>query len=129
VVAARRVRGGRAVDVTGAANRGEAVDVTGAALLDWGGAPVSLHASWTTRPGGLHLHLAGTAGSVTVSGGQLTATVDGREWTETHRPPSAGDALRAVLAELRGEPPGWEPPTLADQLATARLIDQLDQFG
>ncbi|WP_190125531.1 Gfo/Idh/MocA family protein [Streptomyces inusitatus] len=98
------------------------LDVGGTALLDWGGATVSVHAGWTVRPGGTHLHLEGEEGSVTVDGGLLTlATGGGTRRTEHHPPPRAGDALGAFLDQLLGRDV-WTPPSPADILHTARVL-------
>ncbi|MGM1064496.1 Gfo/Idh/MocA family protein [Saccharothrix sp. Mg75] len=123
------------------------VDSGGAALVDWGGTPTTLHAGWTARPGGFHLHVEGTAGSLTVHGGTLTVrgtpttapgtltttpgtptttpgTPTTAPGTRHFPPPAAGDALVAFLAHLRGRP-AWEPATTADMTAVADLVAAL----
>ncbi|OKI21124.1 hypothetical protein A6A25_37000 [Saccharothrix sp. CB00851] len=102
---------------------GVPLDVGGAALVDWGGTPVTLHAGWTARPGGVHLHVEGVRGSLTVSGGTLST---GSGAHLHHPPPAAGDAVVAFLAHLRGQP-AWDPPTTADAVEVARVLAALTE--
>ncbi|MDN3265898.1 Gfo/Idh/MocA family oxidoreductase [Streptomyces sp. CSDS2] len=81
----------------------------GAAVLSWGGVPVTLQAGWTSRPGGMLLHIEGTHASVTVEP-RLRA----------------GAALEAFLGQLRGDP-RWEPPTAREIVRTARVLDAVDR--
>jgi len=97
-------------------------DAGGAALLDWGGFPATVHAGWTSRPGGIHLHIEGSRDSVTVDGGRLM--MNGH--TETHDPPRAEAAFEAFVGALRGHA-RWEPPSTADIIAVAGLIDEARQ--
>lgn len=103
-----------------------AVDVGGLALLTWGATPVSLHAGWTSRPGGFLLRVEGEHGSVEVGAGgtELTATTKGSESNrrERHPPIRAGAALVAFLGDLRGQS-RWEAPTPADIEGAARILD------
>ncbi|MEV2255697.1 Gfo/Idh/MocA family oxidoreductase [Streptomyces sp. NPDC050147] len=103
-----------------------AVDVGGLALLTWGATPVSLHAGWTSRPGGFLLRVEGEHGSVEVGAGgtELTATTKGSESSrrERHPPIRAGAALEAFLGDLRGQS-RWEAPTPADIEGAARILD------
>ncbi|XVS68036.1 Gfo/Idh/MocA family protein [Actinosynnema sp. CA-299493] len=102
-----------------------ALDVGGVALIDWGGVPVSVHAGWTSRPGGLHLHFEGAEGSLTVDGGRLLARRAGSGGeVSCHPGPAAGDAVTAFLAQLRGEP-SWEMPTTAEIVTTSRVLAEL----
>lgn len=100
---------------------GHEADVGGAALLDWGGVPVTLHTGWTSRPGGVHLCVEGSADSVTVDNGTLGF---GSGHTETHDPPAAMAALTAFLAQVRGEK-AWQAPTTADIIASGELLEDL----
>ncbi|MFG2930876.1 Gfo/Idh/MocA family protein [Streptomyces achromogenes] len=88
---------------------GTDLNVGGAAVLSWGGVPVTLQAGWTSRPGGLHLHIEGTRASVTVE-----------------PRPRAGAALEAFLGQLRGDV-RWEPPTAREIVRTARVLDAIDR--
>jgi predicted dehydrogenase len=104
---------------------GYPMDVGGAALLDWGGVPVTLHAGWTSRPGGVHLRIEGSTESITVNNGTLS--LDSGH-TETHDPPAAMAALTAFLGELRGQP-SWQAPTTADIVASGQLLEDLAALG
>lgn len=123
----RWLRPGEALTVRGARLQrlaGDDVDVGGAALLDWDGTPTTMHAGWTGRPGGLHLHLEGNVGSATVQDGNLTVRTEDLSITETGDPPRAGAALAAFLADLRGEHQ-WVPPTTSDAVAVADILDTI----
>ncbi|MEV7401859.1 Gfo/Idh/MocA family oxidoreductase [Streptomyces sp. NPDC091267] len=118
---------GRKLSVRGAAltRRPDcAVDTGGLALLTWGEAPVSLHAGWTSRPGGFLLRVEGEAATVEVGAGgaELTMSADGPGRRERHPPIRAGAALEAFLGGLRGHTL-WEAPTAADIEETGRVLD------
>ncbi|MER6070990.1 Gfo/Idh/MocA family oxidoreductase [Streptomyces sp. NPDC001817] len=92
-------------------------DAGGTALLEWGSVPATLHAGWTSHPGGVRLVLEGTRGTLRVDGGELTLmTVEGT-LRESHRPPAAGDATAAFLSDPR------EPAGLEDAVACARVME------
>jgi predicted dehydrogenase len=77
-------------------------DVGGVALGTWAGAPLSVRASWATRPGGLELTITGGAATATVRDGALElagGTGAPERWVGA--PPDAGEALRAFAARLR----------------------------
>jgi predicted dehydrogenase len=77
-------------------------DVGGVALGTWAGAPLTVRASWATRPGGLELTVTGAAGTATVHEGVLE--LDGGTGTPERwvgAPPDAGEAVRAFAARLR----------------------------
>ncbi|MFF8729291.1 Gfo/Idh/MocA family protein [Streptomyces sp. NPDC015171] len=88
---------------------GSALNAGGAAVLSWGGVPVTLQAGWTSRPGGMLLHIEGTRESVTVEP-RLRA----------------GAALEAFLGQLTGEV-RWEPPTAREIVRAARVLDAVDR--
>ncbi|WP_406208681.1 gfo/Idh/MocA family oxidoreductase [Kitasatospora sp. NBC_01560] len=116
--------GGAVPEVLGAALRhrpGTVPDVGGAALLSWGGVPVSLHAGWAARPGGLSVRVAGERGTAVVEGGRLVLT-GALELTAATAAPYAGAATEAFLAGLRGEEV-WEAPTAAELLRAAAVLD------
>jgi predicted dehydrogenase len=73
-------------------------DVGGAALGGWAGAPLTLRAGWASRPGGLELVVAGSAGTATLRDGVLELGPAER-WVGA--PPDAGEALRAFAGHLR----------------------------
>jgi predicted dehydrogenase len=100
------------------------LDVGGVALLDWGGVPTTVHAGWKARPGGFHLHVEGTEGSLTVDGGTLTVRAEELNTTDTYGAPAAGDAVVAFLAAVRGER-SLELPTPREIVATSRVLAQL----
>ncbi len=83
-------------------DRADGGDVGGSALGTWAGAPLSVHASWAERPGGLELVVRGGSGTATLRGGTLELE---RETGQPERwvgaPPDAGEALRAFAAALR----------------------------
>jgi len=127
VDALRWLRPGAPLTVLGARLQrlpGHDLDVGGAALLDWAGTPTTVHAGWTGRPGGLHLHVEGNVGSVTVQDGTLTLRTEDVTITEPGDPPRAGAALAAFLADLRGERQ-WVPPTTSDAVAVAEILDTI----
>ena len=77
-------------------------DVGGVALGTWLGAPLSVRASWATRPGGLELAVAGAAGTATIRDGALElvrGTGAPERWVGA--PHDAGEALRAFAVRLR----------------------------
>jgi predicted dehydrogenase len=85
-----------------ALDRARRGDVGGVALGGWAGAPLSVRASWTTRPGGLELVVAGAAGTATLRDGVLELDRGGvtpERWVGA--PPDAGEAVRAFSARLR----------------------------
>lgn len=123
----RWLRPDAALQAHGAAVRahpGLAVDAGGTAVLDWGGIPAALCTSWTSRPGGLRLQMEGTAGTVDVRDGELRIAIGTHRRTERYAPPSAGEALVAFLAQLRGEA-SWEAPTAEDISACTEALEAL----
>jgi predicted dehydrogenase len=77
-------------------------DLGGTALGSWAGAPLTVRASWATRPGGLKLTVSGAAGTATLRDGVLELTDgDGRTERWVGAPPDAGEAVRAFAARLR----------------------------
>ena len=77
-------------------------DVGGTALGTWAGVPLTVHASWAERPGGLELVLRGAGATATVRGGALELERDaGRAERWVGAPPDAGEAVRAFAAALR----------------------------
>lgn len=77
-------------------------DVGGIGLGTWAGVPLSVHASWAVRPGGLELVVTGAAGTAALRGGTLELTRGGgapERWVGA--PPDAGEAVRAFAASLR----------------------------
>lgn len=89
-----------ALDRGGGGARGG--DVGGSAVGSWASAPLSIHASWAVRPGGLEFAVAGSAGTATIRDGVLELAWDERRherWVGA--PPDAGEAMRAFGARLR----------------------------
>jgi predicted dehydrogenase len=77
-------------------------DVGGTALGSWAGAPLTVHASWAERPGGLELVVRGGAATATLRGGTLELEREaGRPERWVGAPPDAGEAVRAFAAALR----------------------------
>lgn len=77
-------------------------DVGGTALGSWAGAPLTVHASWAERPGGLELIVRGGAATATLRGGTLELEREaGRPERWVGAPPDAGEAVRAFAAALR----------------------------
>jgi predicted dehydrogenase len=77
-------------------------DVGGVAVGTWAGAPLSVRASWATRPGGLEVVVAGAAGTATLRDGVLELDRGAGEperWVGP--PPDAGEAVRAFANRLR----------------------------
>jgi predicted dehydrogenase len=77
-------------------------DLGGVALGTWAGAPVTVRASWATRPGGLEFVVPGAAGTAAVRDGVLEligARGGVQRWVGA--PPDAGEAVRAFAARLR----------------------------
>jgi hypothetical protein len=83
--------------------------------------PCTVHASWVYHPGALRVRLEGEQASAVVEDGRLTVTGRGERGGP---PPDARDALRAFVADLRGEPV-WDRPTTADAVAVAKLVDRV----
>lgn len=91
------VLAGVALDATTGAG-----DVGGVALGRWAGAPLTLTASWATRPGGLRLVVTGSRATATLRDGVLElddGTGTPERWVGA--PPEAGAALRAFAARVR----------------------------
>ena len=77
-------------------------DVGGIALGRWAGAPLSVRASWATRPGGLELVVNGANATAVLRDGviELSRGAGSPErWIGA--PPDAGESLRAFAARLR----------------------------
>jgi predicted dehydrogenase len=77
-------------------------DVGGVAVGTWAGAPLTVFASWATRPGGLELVVTGAAGTATLREGVLELDRGAGEparWVGP--PPDAGEAVRAFANRLR----------------------------
>jgi predicted dehydrogenase len=75
-------------------------DLGGVGLGTWAGTPLTVRASWATRPGGLEIVVTGSAGTATIRDGALELTHTGAErWVGA--PPDAGEAVRAFAARLR----------------------------
>jgi predicted dehydrogenase len=77
-------------------------DVGGTALGLWAGSPVSVRASWATRPGGLELVVSASAATASLHDGVLEisrGTGAPERWVGA--PPDAGESLRAFAARLR----------------------------
>ncbi|WP_158578704.1 Gfo/Idh/MocA family protein [Spongiactinospora rosea] len=127
----RWLRPGAEIAVRGAVLRHRpeyAVNIGGTALLDWDGVPVTVHADWTTRPGGLLVRLHGTRGTVIVRDGEVAAHVGGTRRVERLPPPSAGHATTAFLAALRGRE-SWRAPDPADMVACAVTLEEALELG
>jgi predicted dehydrogenase len=77
-------------------------DLGGIALGSWAGAPVTVRASWATRPGGLDFVVSGASRTAALRDGVLEL-IDNRGGAErwVGPPPDAGEALRAFAARLR----------------------------
>lgn len=79
-----------------------ATDLGGAAIGRWNGVPLTLRASWLSRPHGLELTVQGALATALVRDGALEIVSDdgGRErWVGP--PPDAGEAVRAFAQRLR----------------------------
>jgi len=77
-------------------------DVGGTALGTWAGVPLTVHASWAERPGGLEVVVHGGSGTATLRGGTLELEREaGRPERWVGAPPDAGEAVRAFAAALR----------------------------
>jgi predicted dehydrogenase len=77
-------------------------DVGGSALGRWRDVPITLRASWVTRPAGLELSISGARATAVLRDGSLELISDtgaGERWIGA--PPDAGNALRAFAARLR----------------------------
>jgi predicted dehydrogenase len=76
--------------------------VGGTALGTWAGVPLTVHASWAERPGGLEVVVTGGAATATLRGGTLELEREtGRPERWVGAPPDAGEAVRAFAAALR----------------------------
>jgi predicted dehydrogenase len=76
--------------------------VGGTALGTWTGIPLTIHASWAERPGGLEVVVTGGAATATLRGGTLELEREpGRPERWVGAPPDAGEAVRAFAAALR----------------------------
>ena len=101
------------------------VDLGGVGLGTWAGVPLTVRASWATRPGGLELVVTGAAGTATLRDGVLELVGDGgapERWVGA--PPDAGEALRAFAARLRARRfprDGLAPAVLAQELLEAAV--------
>jgi predicted dehydrogenase len=105
-----------------AAGRG---DVGGSALGRWRDVPLTLRASWVTRPSGLELSVSGARATAVLRDGSLEIVSDsgsGERWIGA--PPDAGDALRAFTARLRARRFGRDDlaPAIRAQEALERAI-------
>jgi predicted dehydrogenase len=100
-------------------------DLGGVGLGTWAGAPLTVRASWATRPGGLELSITGAAGTATLREGVLELTRNGGEperWVGA--PPDAGEALRSFTAHLRARRfprAGLTPAVEAQELIEAAV--------
>jgi predicted dehydrogenase len=72
-------------------------DVGGAAVGSLGGVPLTVRAGWASRPGGLEVVVAGSAGTAVLTEGVLE--LGGERWIGP--PPDAGEAVRAFATYLR----------------------------
>jgi predicted dehydrogenase len=74
----------------------------GTGLGSWAGVPLTVRASWATRPGGLQITIAGERGTAVLHGGTLElvgASGEPERWVGA--PPEAGEALRGFADALR----------------------------
>ncbi len=77
-------------------------DLGGTAVGTWAGVPLTVRASWATRPGGLELVIAGGAGTAVLREGVLELVRGGGQperWVGA--PPDAADAVREFFVRLR----------------------------
>ncbi len=100
-------------------------DVGGSALGRWRDVPLTLRASWVTRPAGLELLVSGARATAVLRDGSLEIVSDtgaGERWIGA--PPDAGDALRAFTARLRARRFGRDElaPAIRAQEALERAI-------
>jgi predicted dehydrogenase len=100
-------------------------DVGGSALGRWRDVPLTLRASWVTRPPGLELSVSGARATAVLRDGSLELVSDsdsGERWIGA--PPDAGDALRAFTARLRARRFGRDElaPAIRAQEALERAI-------
>ncbi|MGW4284690.1 Gfo/Idh/MocA family protein [Nocardia sp. NPDC004750] len=101
---------------------GVGLDIGGCAAFVWDDqVPATVEASWAARPGGLRIVIEGTADTATIDNGTLTLA-SGPAWTA--QAPDAKDALRAFIAELRGQSV-WEAPVTSQAVRVARLLDDV----
>jgi predicted dehydrogenase len=81
---------------------GRSGDLGGAGVGSSAGVPLTLHAGWATRPGGLELVVAGAAGTAVLREGVLElvrGAGSAERWVGA--PPDAGEAVRAFAVHLR----------------------------
>jgi predicted dehydrogenase len=100
-------------------------DVGGSALGRWRDVPLTLRASWVTRPPGLELSVSGARATAVLRDGSLELVSDsgsGERWVGA--PPDPGDALRAFTARLRARRFGRDDlaPAIRAQEALERAI-------
>jgi predicted dehydrogenase len=77
-------------------------DLGGVAVGNWADTPLSLRASWVTRPGGLEVVISGASASAALRGGTLElVAADGTPERWVGAPPDAGEAVRAFVQSLR----------------------------
>jgi predicted dehydrogenase len=100
-------------------------DVGGSVLGRWRDVPLTLRASWVTRPSGLELSVSGARATAVLRDGSLEIVSDsgsGQRWIGA--PPDAGDALRAFTARLRARRFGRDDlaPAIRAQEALERAI-------
>jgi predicted dehydrogenase len=100
-------------------------DLGGIALGTWAGAPLTLRASWATRPGGLELVVHGAARTAALRDGVLELHGERAEperWVGA--PPDAGMALRSFAVRLRTRRfprNGLAPAVVAQELLEAAV--------
>jgi predicted dehydrogenase len=100
-------------------------DVGGSVLGRWRDVPLTLRASWVTRPPGLELTISGARATALLRDGSLellSGSGTGERWIGA--PPDAGDALRAFTARLRARRFGRDElaPAIRAQEALERAI-------
>lgn len=100
-------------------------DVGGSALGRWSGVPITLRASWVTRPPGLELSVSGARATAVLRDGSLELISEvggGERWIGA--PPDAGDALRAFATRLRARRFGRDglAPAIRAQEALERAV-------
>jgi predicted dehydrogenase len=103
-------------------------DVGGIALGTWAGAPLTVRASWATRPGGLEVVITGAAGTATLRDGVLELDRGGLEperWVGP--PPDAGEAVRAFANRLRTR--RFARDGLAPAVAAQALLEAAVRVG
>jgi predicted dehydrogenase len=100
-------------------------DVGGSVLGRWRDVPLTLRASWVTRPPGLELSVSGARATAVLRDGSLEIVSEsgsGERWIGA--PPDAGDALRAFTVRLRARRFGHDElaPAIRAQEALERAI-------